>query len=241
MSIKWSDDEIKILAQYENTAKSVYVLYQEVINSGYNRTYKAVQSKIETMPLRKPERYKSGRGKKIGYFDIEASGLVGNFAIMLSWAIKRRDENEVLHSVIRKEDIMSGLMDARLVEELMDAMRQFDVLCTFYGTRYDIPFSRTRAATHGIAFPHYREMAHKDIYYQIRRLFKLHSNALASACEFFGIAGKTRLKPEIWRKAQYGDEKSLKYILKHNIADVRILERLHKKIERYNTPIVQPM
>jgi uncharacterized protein YprB with RNaseH-like and TPR domain len=84
-------------------------------------------------------------------------------------------------------------------------------------------------------------MSHKDIYYQIRRLFKLHSNALASACEFFGIAGKTRLKPEIWRKAQYGDEKSLKYILKHNIADVRILERLHKKIERYNTPIVQPM
>ncbi len=241
MSIKWSDDEIKILSQFETTAKSVYVLYQELINSGYNRTYKAVKSKIETMPLRKPERYKTGHGKKIGYFDIEASGLVGNFSIMLSWAIKTRGENEVLHSVIHKEDINSGLMDARLVEELMDAMRQYDVLCTFYGTNFDIRYTRTRACAHGIAFPHYREMQHKDIYYQVRRLFKLHSNSLDSACEFFGIKGKTRLKPKIWNRAKYGDENALEYIVKHNIADVRILERLHKKIERYNTPIVQPL
>lgn len=241
MSVRWSDDEIKILSQFETTAKSVYVLYQELINSGYNRTYKAVKSKVETMPLRKPERYKTGHGKKIGYFDIEASGLVGNFSIMLSWAIKTRDENEILHSVIKKEHIMSGLEDAILVEELMDAMRQYDVLCTFYGTQYDMKYSRTRACAHDIVFPHYREMQHKDIYYQVRRLFKLHSNSLDSACEFFGIKGKTRIKPDIWRKAKYGDKESLGYILKHNIADVRILERLHKKIERFATPIVQPL
>jgi hypothetical protein len=53
----WSDEEIVILHQYEKTNKSAFVLYQECRKAGYNRTYKAVTRKIESLGFRKPKRY----------------------------------------------------------------------------------------------------------------------------------------------------------------------------------------
>jgi len=62
-----------------------------------------------------------------------------------------------------------------------------------------------------------------------------------AATEFFGIDGKTRIKPEYWQKARWGDKKSLKYVYGHNIADVEILELLHRKLECYAPPTVNPL
>lgn len=42
MATRWTEDEIRILDQYERTAKSAFTLYQEIRIAGYNRTYKAV-------------------------------------------------------------------------------------------------------------------------------------------------------------------------------------------------------
>ena len=64
---------------------------------------------------------------------------------------------------------------------------------------------------------------------------------MAAATEFFGINGKTRVKPEYWQKARFGDPKSLKYVYEHNVSDVVILEKLHKKIEEYGAPTVNPI
>tara|TARA_R110002051_G_scaffold287010_2_gene349679 strand:- start:627 stop:818 length:192 start_codon:yes stop_codon:yes gene_type:complete len=62
-----------------------------------------------------------------------------------------------------------------------------------------------------------------------------------AATEFFGIKGKTRVEPEYWQKARWGDKKSLKRIYEHNEADVVILEKLHRKIEEYVCPTVNPI
>ena len=74
--VKWTEDEIRILDQYERTAKSAFVLYQEIRIAGYNRTYKAVSRKIESLGLRKPTRYTTGHEMTIGYLDIESKDLV---------------------------------------------------------------------------------------------------------------------------------------------------------------------
>ena len=84
----WSDEEIVILHQYEKTAKSAFVLYQECKKAGYDRTYKAVTRKIESLGFRKPKRYVTGHEIKIGYLDIESTGFSANIDVMLSWCIK---------------------------------------------------------------------------------------------------------------------------------------------------------
>ena len=239
--IRWTDEEIVILHQYEKTAKSAFTLYQEVRKAGYNRTYKAVTRKIESLGFRKPKRYATGHEVSIGYLDIESTGFSANIDVMLSWCLKGRGIKDVAGACITREELMSDDQDARIVEQLVDEMNKYDVVVTYYGTRFDIPFIRTRALYHGTYFPMYRQKSHKDLYYVVRSKLKLHRSSLMAATEFFGIAGKTRIRPEFWQKARWGDEQSLEYIYKHNVADVVILEKLHRRLEEYAAPTVNPI
>ena len=136
----WSDDEIVILHQYEKTNKSAFQLYQEVRLAGYNRTYKAVTRKIESLGFRKPKRYKTGHEITIGYLDIESTGFSANIDVMLSWCIKGRGVKKVAGACITREELMSEKSDARIVELLVEEMNKYDVIMTYYGTRFDIPF-----------------------------------------------------------------------------------------------------
>ena len=237
----WTDEEIVILHQYEKTNKSAFQLYQEIRIAGYNRTYKAVTRKIESLGFRKPKRYKTGHELTIGYLYIESTGFSANIDVMLSWCIKGRGNKKVAGACITREELMSEKSDARIVELLIDEMNKYDVIFTYYGTRFDIPFIRTRALYHGTYFPPYKKKSHKDLYYVVRSKLKLHRSSLQAATEFFGIDGKTRIKPEYWQKARWGDKKSLKYVYDHNVADVEILELLHRKLEEHAPPMVRPL
>ena len=239
--IRWTEDEVRILDQYERTAKSAFVLYQEIRKAGYNRPYKAVTKKIESLGLHKPTRYATGHEITIGYLDIESTGFSANIDVMLSWCIKGRGIKKVEGACITREELMSDKQDARIVEQLVDEMNKYDIIFTYYGTRFDIPFIRTRALHHRTQFPMYRQKAHKDLYYQVKSKLKLHRSSLMAATEFFGISGKTRVKPEHWQKARWGDEKALKYVYDHNVADVVILEKLHRIIEDYAAPNINPL
>jgi len=239
--IRWTEEEVRILDQYERTAKSAFVLYQEIRKAGYNRTYKATTRKIESLGLRKPKRYVTGHELTIGYLDIESTGFSANIDVMLSWCLKGRGIKDVAGACITREELMSDDQDARIVEQLVDEMNKYDVVVTYYGTRFDIPFIRTRALYHNTYFPMYRQKSHKDLYYVVRSKLKLHRSSLMAATEFFGIAGKTRIRPEFWQKARWGDEQSLEYIYKHNVADVVILEKLHRRLEEYAAPTVNPI
>jgi len=198
---KWSEEEVALLSVYERTNKSAYTLFTEMRRAGYNRTYKAVSRKIESLGFRKPSRYVTGQEKRLGYLDIETTSLKANIGIMLSWAIKTRDTSETTSALITKEEIFSGDYDKRIVEMLCEELNNYDTLLTYYGTRFDIPFIRTRAIDNNIRFPFYREVSHKDLYYQVRSKLRLNSNSLKTATEFLGIRGKTKLDPRVWRDA----------------------------------------
>ena len=198
---KWSEEEVALLSVYERTNKSAYTLFTEMRRAGYNRTYKAVSRKIESLGFRKPSRYVTGQEKRHGYLDIETTSLKANIGIMLSWAIKTRDTSETTSALITKEEIFDGDYDKRIVEMLCEELNNYDTLLTYYGTRFDIPFIRTRAIDNNIRFPFYREVSHKDLYYQVRSKLRLNSNSLKTATEFLGIRGKTKLDPRVWRDA----------------------------------------
>ena len=236
----WSENEVAILEQYSNTSKSAYQLYHLLLLKGYDRTFKAVTRKIESLGLRKPSRYATGHERTIGYLDIETTGLKANVDIMLSWAIKTRDKDEVVSDVIKKSEVFNGKYDYRIMESLIKALKKYDLIMTYYGTGFDVPFMRTRALDHDLPFPKFRNLSHKDIYYLVRSKLQLTRSSLKTATQFLGIDGKTNLDPRIWRDARYGNKEALAYVLEHNVADVEILENLHKKIEKYTNANVVP-
>jgi len=167
------------------------------------------------------------------FLDIEASQLNATFGQMLSWALKPRGQptaSDVIRRRTEKEE-------RRILKTLLAALNDVDLIYTYYGSRFDVPFIRTRCLYHGLSFPAYLELYHRDVYYVARRCLRLHSTRLAAVAEFLGIEGKTPVDPKVWVAAGFGDQKALQYILEHNRADVEVLELVWEVLERFARPV----
>jgi uncharacterized protein YprB with RNaseH-like and TPR domain len=178
-------------------------------------------------------RYKEKSGGRIGYLDIESSNLDADFGVMYSWAIKTKGSNEILTDRMTRKDALSYRYDRELVRSLTDAISTYDIIYTYYGSRFDIPYIRTRAMFYREAFPLNNSVTHVDLWFAARSKMKLHSNRLANVTSFLGIEGKTPIDSKYWVQALSGNDTALRYIQKHNIADVKILEKFHERIEPY--------
>jgi uncharacterized protein YprB with RNaseH-like and TPR domain len=178
-----------------------------------------------------------GRNPRIGVFDIETAwGFKADTGFMICYVIKEYGKEKYYEACLTKEDVDLGhfKLDTNVVKHLVDDMKRFDVLITFNGSRFDIPYSRTRALKHKFDFPKYGDMKHIDLYYIVKYKLKLGHNSLESACRLFDIKGKNHLVFDIWQRAGYGDEKALAYILNHCRRDVgRCTELLYNKIIDY--------
>lgn len=167
---------------------------------------------------------------RIGFLDIEASNLSADFGIILCYAIKQYKSRSFLGKVITKEDLTTSL-DKNVVKQLIEDMKQFDLLVTYYGTKFDIPFIRTRALSLGVPFPPFGSIQHKDMYYAAKMKLRLSSNRLENVGRvILGKTKKTRIESKYWIKALQGDEASLVYIFDHCLRDVADLESVYNKL-----------
>lgn len=172
--------------------------------------------------------------EKIGFLDIEASGLKANFGIMLSYCIKPQGKKKILFDIINAKDMRRGTLDKRIVKKCVEDMSNFHRLVTHYGTRFDVPFLRTRALYWDLDFPEYGEIMHTDIYYYARRLLCLSSNRQGTIAETILHEDiKTRISPKYWIQALQGEKKALDYILDHNKRDVIQLEKNYEKLIKF--------
>jgi len=182
---------------------------------------------------------KFGKTEKIGFADIETSNLTATFGIIYTYCIKELD-GDLIKRAINLADLHKGVFDKDLIAQFISDTSKFTHLIWHYGTdrRFDVPFLRTRAVKWGLPFPEYKCMYVADTYPILKNKFKLHSNRLETACDFFDIpAKKHKLNSEIWLNMITGNkklmQKSIDYILVHNIEDVLSLEALWKKIAKF--------
>jgi len=176
-----------------------------------------------------------GAHERWGYLDIETSNLAADFGIILTYCILDEDTGEVLQNVITERDIRKaapGQEDRRLVRLLIEDIRKFDRIFTFYGQRFDIPYCRTRALINGLEFPEYGSVYHTDVYFTAKHKLRLSSTRLDTCCRaILGKTEKTRIDSAHWRAAVRGKKESIDYILDHNIKDVRDLQRFWKRLQ----------
>jgi len=176
-----------------------------------------------------------GQADRIGFFDIESSGLEANFAIMFSYAILD-EQGEVHGRTVTQDEVKSGVWDYQLCKELVDDFRKFDKIIGYYikDRRFDLPFVRSRCMHHGIDFPKYGELKIQDLYDSVKNKMKLRRSGLVNACEFLGIKSKGHpLDFNVWLKAWQGDPKTLNYIWTHNVEDVESTRDLYNRVKDY--------
>ena len=170
---------------------------------------------------------------RIGFFDIENFGFRADFGIMLSYAIKDSESDNILGRPITKAELLS-CADEKLVRDCVRDLKKFDRIVGFYSTKHDIPFTRSRAVFHKIPFPPIRSLLHTDVYYIIKHKFKLSRNSQQTAYNILvGESHKTHWGRDHWIKALRGDADSLFYIFEHNKIDVLELEELFYAVDEF--------
>ena len=196
------------------------------------------------------EKYLSNGIYKIGYLDIETSGLTANFDYMISWAMYVRDvrtgKTEIVGDYITPKDFDyarskndADLVDMRILETLLEEISSIDCLIGhwFIGKhRHDIPFIRSRLAINKIAgFPHHRMVRYGDTQKWGSLIHRLSSNGLAMIGDAYGVSTKkTQIKTKHWKNAcMFGTKQAVDYIYDHNIKDVILTYKIHMHMEEY--------
>lgn len=172
---------------------------------------------------------------KVGYLDIETNGLFANFHIVGCYCIKEHGTDKILGRTITQKELRSDTFDKKIIEDCIKDMLKFDRIVTYNGARFDIPFLRTRALTHGIdTFPLYGIVKHTDAYFMARNKLRLHRKSLEEVARMLHITGKSHVSGALWLKAfLHGDEKALKEVHEHCKQDVIVLEKVYEIMKNY--------
>jgi hypothetical protein len=180
----------------------------------------------------------NGIEERKGCLDIESSNLKADFAITLSWTLKESGKDHYVYDHVTKEDLNSGIYDARIVASLIDEIWKYDRLIGHYCKNgyFDIPFIRARylwllarKLYKGTRFPGYGEMWVTDTYTMAKPLLTISSkrqNNIANVIQGKDI--KTVIDKDHWMAIQNGSPKQRKaaidYIVEHNIKDAEQLD-----------------
>lgn len=154
--------------------------------------------------------------------DLECSNLKANYGRVLCGCIK--DLGGKVHT-FRQDAVQTGEMwdDTKTVAQILEALHNYDLLVTWFGRWFDVPFLRTR----GLHLKRRKTVSvfHLDLWNVCKNNLNLNSNRLASAQAFFKLPdAKTPLDPDQWSRATAGDTRVYDAIVKHCVMDVKVLE-----------------
>ena len=195
--------------------------------------------------IQHPKCYDKAKSKqeKTCFLDIESEGLDADFGIIFCWVVEDMQTGKVHKDCITLKDINAGKVtapavqpkeDKRVVDSLLSVLRQYDRVVAHYGSRFDIPFIRTRAVVNGLDFPMFGSLSQSDTWVMLKNKFKLSRNSLENGTKtLLGKSRKDRLSLSVRHGCLRGEEWALKYTLNHCIKDVKDLRDLYLKINGF--------
>ena len=124
--------------------------------------------------------------------------------------------------------------DKEVLKKLWDLLDQADVVVAHNGNRFDIKKSNARFVYHGLPPPSFYHSI--DTLTVARRYFKFSSNKLDDLCAYFGIGNKLHHEGfGLWKKCMAGERKAWNKMMKYNVQDIQILEKLYLKLRPWIT------
>jgi uncharacterized protein YprB with RNaseH-like and TPR domain len=169
---------------------------------------------------------------KITVFDLEMSNLSANFGMLLCGGFKALGEKKVKiyridESPNYKEEPWD---DSWLAEQLAGEIEEADILVSYNGKRFDLPFLNARL----VRFDKKPIIGkkHIDLFFVSKFQLKLSNWSLDALAKHLNLpVQKTRMEGEQWTKAMTGDPEALQYIIDHCVLDVKVLEQVFKKVK----------
>ncbi len=179
---------------------------------------------------------------RIGFFDGEMSNLSADYGQLLCGCICEYQTKKPYYTEMRTFTLANYKTkrwdDKDLALQFRDALQEYDIIVSWNGKRFDIPFINTR-------LEYWKEDSfapkrHIDLLYTSRFRLKLSNNKLDTVAKYLKApVAKTFLDPDTWLKAMGGERKAYDYIIDHCQKDVIVLahcwHRMRHMIELKHT------
>ena len=165
-------------------------------------------------------------------FDLETTNLSADFSVILSACIKpfgkypivfRADEyNKEWFTGDRKND-------KNITRAIIKELSKHAIVMGHYMTGFDIPYLNAKTVKYQL--PALPNLFVLDTYNLARKNIKISRRRLDALAGYFFGGKKSAVEGELWMKAGIdGDKEALDAIVKHNIQDVILLERLAQSL-----------
>jgi len=181
-------------------------------------------------------------GVKILVVDIETSPNLGyvwgawkqNMALsqvskvgtMLSWAAKWVGTDNMMfdHNMNYGDNPADDRGTTLTLHRLLD---NADIIVTYNGKKFDIPFFQGRCLAHGFEPP--SPYKHVDLFQVVRQNFRLMHRSLAAVAKHLGVEGKSETGGfELWAQCMAGDLDAWEKMVKYNIQDIHVTEDVYR-------------
>lgn len=165
-------------------------------------------------------------------FDIETTNLNADIGVMLTFGWHWRGEKEKARAISIHDFPLFKIRpwdDSEIVREAHKIMSEADSLIYHYGDDFDLPFVKTRMLKIGKYFPRRHTVDTCKVAWRHLKL----SARLANLAEFLGVTPKKNVPKEVWKKAGFGDIKSLEILRKRCVGDVVTLEEITERLTPY--------
>jgi len=141
----------------------------------------------------------------------------------LCFAAKWYGEKEIFFASVEHDGAVS------MLQQVHALLSEADAVVHYNGINFDIPTLNKEFLQHGMPPP---EPFHQiDLLRTARSRFRLASNKLDFVADFLGIGNKTKHKGmDMWVACMAGDAAAWKVMKRYNIQDVKLLEKVYKRI-----------
>jgi len=164
------------------------------------------------------------------FLDIECTNINADIGQITAVGIIKEDKREVkfVGSLEEEKEVLNWLK-----KELENC----DLIITWYGSKFDIPFILTRALINNIDMSKLLKIHSLDLCEFCKRNFLFSKNNLSEISKSLNIqknkeiSGKDVLR--LYIKALKGDKKAREEIIKNCLDDLETLEKIFKKLEPY--------
>lgn len=164
---------------------------------------------------------------RILYLDIETTSMKGDSGMVIVIGVLGDGGPELIFSG-NPED------ERKALEWLKGKLEGCDLVVTWYGSGFDIPYLLTRAVLHGVDLSKLAEIPMLDMYHWAKANLLMTSYKLTSVARFLGVwdagdfSGPDVLTLfKLWER---GDDKTADLIVQHCKEDVILLKKVHEKL-----------
>jgi uncharacterized protein YprB with RNaseH-like and TPR domain len=158
----------------------------------------------------------------IGFIDIEALGLRGDYNSAICVSIKRYDGEPYTFAIKQAGN------DKRVVREAKEALESLDCWVTYYGKGFDIKFLNTRLLKW--AMEPIEKRHHLDMYYTLKSHLLTARRSQGHLCSWLGTPEqKMGVSANAWSEAPFRLAEHLPTLIERCESDVVGLEDLYKQ------------